>query len=320
MKSVAIACALAAAASAPASWVGMPEGARQWIQLDASYCDQGTCSGGPLVGSDCVGDTVALPAPSPDYSCNSLVFVQGEGTTSPNRLTAKVYAEFTAAVYNSMVDTYTISGPPGTEGTTVEVYFRGRVTGYHSTTPRANGSHIFTSSCAVLEVGTWNPDTDPTLSEQFRVTPFDEALTGRNCITSGNFGASRPEIPFEFETTNLLRRIVGEPFDVAFSLLVSGSYPDESWFGDPTTAIIDIELPEGYRITSVMGWTDPDAPTTCPGDADGNGTVEFGDIAFVLVNFGNAGSPGIPGDTNNDGSVGFGDIGVALVNWGNTCS
>lgn len=61
--------------------------------------------------------------------------------------------------------------------------------------------------------------------------------------------------------------------------------------------------------------------TPCPGDADGNGVVEFGDIASILVNFGTVYSPTTgPGDADQSGTVDFGDVASVLVNFGNTCS
>lgn len=58
------------------------------------------------------------------------------------------------------------------------------------------------------------------------------------------------------------------------------------------------------------------APAFCPGDADGNGTVNFADITAVLGNFGLAGPVG---DADNNGSVNFADITAVLANFGVPC-
>ncbi len=58
----------------------------------------------------------------------------------------------------------------------------------------------------------------------------------------------------------------------------------------------------------------------CPGDADGNGLVNFTDITTILANFGSAGSGcGIAGDSNADGTVNFTDITSTLAGWGSVC-
>ncbi|MBL8745520.1 MAG: hypothetical protein JNK58_04095 [Phycisphaerae bacterium] len=62
------------------------------------------------------------------------------------------------------------------------------------------------------------------------------------------------------------------------------------------------------------------SPPPCPGDADGNRTVNFADINAVLSNWGAVypGGSG-PGDANLDGVVNFGDVSAVLTNWGVVC-
>jgi hypothetical protein len=64
--------------------------------------------------------------------------------------------------------------------------------------------------------------------------------------------------------------------------------------------------------------TPPPTPT-CPGDADRNGVVAFGDITTVLAHFGEVVPPGGEGDANNDGAVTFNDITTVLANFGVSC-
>ena len=62
------------------------------------------------------------------------------------------------------------------------------------------------------------------------------------------------------------------------------------------------------------------APVPCPGDADGNGGVNFNDITTVLANFGSS-VPGFgPGDADGNGSVNFNDITTVLANFGSSCA
>ena len=54
-------------------------------------------------------------------------------------------------------------------------------------------------------------------------------------------------------------------------------------------------------------------PTACPGDLDGSGSVDAGDIGSMLVLFGVGAGPG---DLDGSGSVDAGDIGSLLVLFG----
>ncbi|TVQ64367.1 MAG: hypothetical protein EA379_01810 [Phycisphaerales bacterium] len=56
----------------------------------------------------------------------------------------------------------------------------------------------------------------------------------------------------------------------------------------------------------------------CPGDANGDGVVDFNDLAAVLGDFGLSG-PGLQGDVNADGVVNFDDLALVLSNFGQSC-
>ncbi len=60
----------------------------------------------------------------------------------------------------------------------------------------------------------------------------------------------------------------------------------------------------------------------CPGDADGNQLVDFGDVLAVLANFGAIGPamPGsTPGDVDGNGLVSFSDVLEVLAQFGTSC-
>lgn len=58
----------------------------------------------------------------------------------------------------------------------------------------------------------------------------------------------------------------------------------------------------------------------CPGDADGNGEVNFTDVALVLGNFGVSYIPGTGlGDADGTGTVNFADISSILSSFGSVC-
>ena len=58
-----------------------------------------------------------------------------------------------------------------------------------------------------------------------------------------------------------------------------------------------------------------DTTPTLPGDANGDGVVDFDDLAIVLSQFGMIGD-GLQGDLNNDGAVNFDDLSLVLSNFG----
>ncbi|HMN96992.1 MAG TPA: hypothetical protein PKC43_13430 [Phycisphaerales bacterium] len=57
----------------------------------------------------------------------------------------------------------------------------------------------------------------------------------------------------------------------------------------------------------------PMASASCPGDLNGDGSVDGADLAVI---FGNFGIPGAPGDLNGDGILDGSDIGLFLSLWG----
>jgi hypothetical protein len=60
-------------------------------------------------------------------------------------------------------------------------------------------------------------------------------------------------------------------------------------------------------------------PIDCPGDADGSGTVDFGDLNIVLTGWQSTVTPGTGGDLDGDGDVDFDDLNIILSNWNIDC-
>ena len=170
-----------------------------------------------------------------------------------------------------MVDTYTITGPPGTDGAPVEARVVYRAAGTLFVGPTFNGNHVGSTN-ARIEMGTWGASADPAFPEDFRVSPFDTSGNFLKSFSSGfvNTGTIQPEFPVELVMDQVLVRTVGQPFDVAFGMDTTGngagntggtaSPSDADYF----VATIDWELPPGYTLTSVLGWTDPDPPPPSP--------------------------------------------------------
>lgn len=61
-------------------------------------------------------------------------------------------------------------------------------------------------------------------------------------------------------------------------------------------------------------------PPSCPGNANGDGVVDFGDISSVLANWGASYGAGTgPGDADASGLVDFDDVTAVLTNWLRAC-
>ncbi|MDX2114064.1 MAG: DNRLRE domain-containing protein [Planctomycetota bacterium] len=75
------------------------------------------------------------------------------------------------------------------------------------------------------------------------------------------------------------------------------------------------------RPALTITFTPPPSPL-CPGDADGNDSVNFADITAVLANFLTDYSPSLngPGDANHDGVVNFADVTAVLSNFNIPCT
>ncbi len=56
----------------------------------------------------------------------------------------------------------------------------------------------------------------------------------------------------------------------------------------------------------------------CPGDANGDGVVDFADLNIVLGSYNETGQ-GLPGDFDGDGDVDFADLNTVLTNYGVVC-
>ena len=79
----------------------------------------------------------------------------------------------------------------------------------------------------------------------------------------------------------------------------------------------DYELTLRYHDSYVNIVTEP--KPACPGDFDGTGTINGGDLGVLLNNWGACGTGPCPTDLNYDGVTNGADLGRFISNWGN-CS
>ena len=125
-----------------------------------------------------------------------------------------------------------------------------------------------------------------------------------------------------------------------WTYLGNGTYQSDRLNFKPTTATLRAAAAAGSEITWTLvpsvartrigidrdgnGVLNGDqAFNACPGDANGDGRVDFGDLSALLANFGltlpfSAPAPTL-GDVNADGVVNFSDLSVVLAGFGGTC-
>lgn len=89
---------------------------------------------------------------------------------------------------------------------------------------------------------------------------------------------------------------------------------------EPTLGITHVVITsDGNAGLDNVGWGIALTPVACPGDADGNNTVDFEDLNLVLENWNSSVDPGTDGDTTGDGTVNFDDLNDVLANWNTSC-
>lgn len=107
--------------------------------------------------------------------------------------------------------------------------------------------------------------------------------------------------------------LTGTTFNLPGGVLADST---QYWWG--VTAInTDGETDSTPLATTFTTATPP--PPDCPGDANGDNSVDSADLSVLLGNFGQSVTPGTSGDLNDDGSVDSADLSVLLGAFGSTC-
>jgi len=97
---------------------------------------------------------------------------------------------------------------------------------------------------------------------------------------------------------------------------LGGTFDLAGTIGQPDAGVMT-----GGTYTLVGGLWPGAQPTAspCPGDLDGDGDVDLGDLALVLQNFLGNGTPSPGGDLDGDGDTDLSDLALLLQNFGLTC-
>jgi hypothetical protein len=272
---------------------GMPPGTRQWIELSANNIAPCVCN------ADKIGFVAAMPSPSPNYITDSTSLALGwlitaEAASTATSMRARYTRNFqdTVFLYNSLVDTYTITGPAGSAGQPVTASVTMTTTGELSVA-RSAPANCVGSSNMKLEIGTWNPNAQ---TEQFRVTPAPNAFVSR-LIPFAVYGPTPPTLAINETLTTSFTQVVGTPFDVAFGYELTGG-------GANVASTLVWNLPPGFSISSVLGYASTPSCDSIDFNADGlfpddNDLVEF----LTVLAGGNCSSGNTCNDIdfNNDG-------------------
>lgn len=133
-------------------------------------------------------------------------------------------------------------------------------------------------------------DGDPDLAE----THFSD---GRTHIYINHEGTLNVTPSWTYDST-----AVGTA--IAFGDLNGDDQPDLAigYSGQPSIAVF-------YNTT----------PPPCPGDLDGDGSVELSDLAILLANYGQSGGAA-QGDLDDDGEITLADLSLLLSAFGTTCA
>jgi len=219
----------------------MPLGTRQWIELSANEIAEGLCC-------DSVGFVAAMPSPSPNYLTQASSLAAGRSLFANGNSTAQSIMSridgVTAFLRNSLFDTYTISGPPGSNGQPVVASLTMHSIGTLRIPQGIPCCLVIGLSSITLEVGTWNIAP---LTEQFRVEPFGGLSRFRSIQAFTQLGTIPLSLAINETFIAPFTRTVGVPFDIAYGHDLTG-------VGGDIASTIAWALPSGYTITSVLGY------------------------------------------------------------------
>ncbi len=238
---------MAVSQSAMSAQIAMPTDATQWIQFSGNFADEGLRNGGGATGGDAVGGVGYLPSPSPNYFIDPTSEYQNAYATAMNNgsvmRSVMLVDGDSGFLYNSMVDTYTVSGANIGETITVNINFHvaGSMTRGFDSLGRRNGNGQLTA-----EIGTWSGDDTWNFNEQFRVNAFSNDSQYYAFLSSSS---SDETLLVDHLLTYEMDVVVGSTFDVAYGLALTGRNLHAD-FGN--TATVSIDAPEGITITSEL--------------------------------------------------------------------
>jgi hypothetical protein len=245
---------LLSAATVEAATIPKPDGARSWILVSGSDCDDD----GPNVNVDrghCIGEVSVLDTPG-DLGHGQIpnAFEQYAGAMiGPEMM--RGYLETTNAQFGwmdmSMVDTYTLISSTLPIGTVVPVTVSFRAVG--TMYPSFVCCNAWGSGAFSIKIGeTFNP-SPIVIPENTRVgsLPSPTASAALPFVYPRNSGA---DVPIDLTATHTLNVTIGTPFDLAYQITTNAI---KSRIDFSNTATINFVVPEGTQMTSTGGYGAP---------------------------------------------------------------
>ena len=108
--------------------------------------------------------------------------------------------------------------------------------------------------------------------------------------------------------------ITPSTLDCGGGTTTGGTYLLSGTIGQPDAGVVT----GGTYVLLGGFWPPIGVEPPCPGDADGNGTIDLTDLALVLSDFGKSGQS-LSGDVDNDGDVDLTDLALVLGEFGKSC-
>lgn len=224
-------------AGAQAARVGMPEGARSWIEVSSNNMADEVGRVGNL---GLTGELLASGGPGS---------IRAAGSTGADYLRGYLQStgNATSFLWVSKVDTFTLHSDTLAAGTAVNFSVALEVEGTTTISigPTSTGSLPYGYAGASARIGTWNGSSSQTFNENLRVTgrPGNGVGTG---LVQHSVNTSD-----EFVTGLSGTALVGTPFDLGFSLLLNGANMILDY---SHTARITFDLTGDLTVTSVDGF------------------------------------------------------------------
>ena len=261
------------AAGAQAARVGMPNGARSWIEVSSNDI---TDEVGRVGNLGLTGELYSRPG--------SLGSIRAAGSTGADYLRGYLQStgNATSFLWVSKVDTFTLHSDTLAAGTAVNFSVALEVEGTTTISigPTSTGSLSYGLAGAFARIGTWNGSSSQTFSENLRVTGGPQNGVGTNGIVRQSMNYSD-----EFVTRMSGTALIGTPFDLGFSMLLNGTNMILDY---SHTARILMDLTGDVTVTSVDGFG---ATPPAAGVPDSGMT-----LALVLLGAGSLGLVGRIGD------------------------
>jgi hypothetical protein len=239
------------AATVEAATIPKPDGARSWILVSGSDCDDD----GPNVNVDrghCIGEVSVLDTPG-DLGHGQIpnAFEQYAGAMiGPEMM--RGYIETTASQFGwldmSMIDTYTLISSTLPVGTVVPITVSFRAVG--TMYPAFICCGGYGSGAFSIDLGTtFNPDPI-VIPENTRVGN----LLDSKAIPFVYPRNSSADVPIDLTATHTMDVTIGTPFDLAYQITANVA---KARIDFSNTATINFVVPEGTQMTSTGGYGAP---------------------------------------------------------------